>query len=208
MQKNAQEFLKNLARRQISGLYCETRQQAIEAVVQRIPASATVAFSGSLTLHQLGIISLLESKGLQVYNHTKPGLSRQEAMQLRHQGVQADFYLTSANALSRDGKMVFFSAWGHRIAAIADARQVIVVCGINKLTGSLDEALKRARELVTPLNCKRLNWKTPCSDGGLCRQEDCFAPEYARMCCQILVVEADMLPSRMTVILVGESLGF
>lgn len=83
-----------------------------------------------------------------------------------------------------------------------------MVCGINKLTANIDEAIKRSREKAVPLNCKRLNWASACLREGICRQEECLFPEYKRMCCQILIIEAEVTPDRLRVVLVGESLGF
>ena len=123
-------------------------------------------------------------------------------------GITADYYLASANAISQNGEMVFFSAYGNRTAGIACAKNLIVVCGINKLSSSLDEAMKRARDYATPLNCKRLNWDTPCFKDGICREGICFSPEYKRMCCQILVIESEVSPQRISLIMVGEPLGF
>jgi len=116
--------------------------------------------------------------------------------------------LTSVNAISASGELVFFSAYGNRTAGISYAKNVIVVTGVNKITDSLEQAVKRAREYVTPLNCKRLNWESACFKDGVCRQEECFSPEYKRMCCQVLILEAEVTSDRLKVILVGEELDF
>ncbi|MBU3958929.1 MAG: lactate utilization protein, partial [Candidatus Omnitrophica bacterium] len=151
----------------------------------------------------------LESRGNKVFNQYKAGISQDENLRFRREGAGADYYLTSANAISEKGELVFFSGYGNRIAGISYAKNVIVAAGINKITTNLDEAIKRAREYATPLNCKRLNnWNTPCLKDGICRQEICFSPEYKRMCCQILIIEAEVILDRLKVILVGENLGF
>ena len=181
---------------------------AAEELLSIIPHGASVGISGSKTLEQLGIVSKLEARGNKVFNQYKDGVSREEGLKLRQQGTGADYYLTSANAVSYDGELVFFSGYGQRIAGISNAKNVIVVCGINKITPDINTALKRAREYVTPLNCKRLNWNSACLDKGLCRREVCFSPEYKRMCCQVLIIEAEVTPGRLKFILVGENLGF
>lgn len=177
-------------------------------MLEIIPVSGSIGISGSLTLEQLDILKRLEERGNKVFSQYKPGLSREQNLELRRQGTQADYYLTSANSISLNAELVFFSAYGNRTAGIAYAKNVIVVCGINKLTKNIDEALKRARNLATPLNCKRINWDTPCLKDGICREEVCLFPEYKRMCCQVLIIEAEITPDRMKVILVGESLGY
>ncbi len=167
-----------------------------------------MGISGSLTLDTLGVVKRLEARGNPVFNQYKFGISREESLELRRQGAQADYYLASANAISGKGELVFFSGYGNRTAGVSYAKNLIVVAGINKLTPDLSQALKRAREYATPLNCKRLNWQTPCLKDGICRESICFNPDYKRMCCQVLVIEAEVAPGRLRVILVGENLGF
>jgi len=209
MEKRIEDLIKNWSRRNISGFYCENKEQALSKILEIIPSSASIGISGSVTLDQLGVVNSLQARGNEVFNPYKPGISRQESLELRRQGAQsADYYLTSANAVSQRGELVFFSGFGNRVAGISYAGNVIVVCGINKLTPNLDEAIKRSREYATPLNCKRLNWDTPCVKDGICRKEICLFPEYKRMCCQILIIEAEVVPDRLKVILVGENLGF
>lgn len=167
-----------------------------------------MGISGSQTLEQLEIVRQLEARGNKVFNQYKPGISGKESLKLRQLGTCADYYLASANAISESGELVFFSAFGERISGISSAKNVYVVCGINKITPNLGQAIKRAREYAAVLNCKRLGWNTPCFKDGMCAKEICLFPEYKRMCCQILIIEAEVSPGRLKVILVGESLGF
>ena len=208
MQEKIGELIRNWQKRNIEGVYCDNKNQAHNSILELIPESASVGFCGSQTLEQLEIIEMLETRGNKVFNQYASNLSRDESMIVRKLGGQADYYLASANAISLQGELVFFSAYGHRIAGIADAKRVIVVCGLNKITPNLEEAIKRARNYVTPLNCKRLRWDTPCLKDGICHNYECLAPEFNRMCCQILILESEVASGRMTVIIVGEELGF
>ncbi len=208
MDKKIDNLIKNWQKRNIFGLYCENKEKAIDKILEIIPLSSSVGISGSVTLDQLGIVKRLESRGNKVFNQYKTGISREESLELRKLGSQADYYLASANAISEKGELVFFSAYGNRTSGISYATNVIVVSGINKITPSLDEAIKRAREYATPLNCKRLNFNTPCFKDGICRKEICLFPDYKRMCCQILIIEAEITLDRLKVILVGENLGY
>lgn len=208
MDKRIDRLLNNWEKRNIQGIYCENKDSAADKILEIIPISSNIGISGSVTLDELGIVKRLEARGNRVFSPYKPGISRDENLELRRQGAQADFYLASANAISEEGELVFFSGYGNRTAGIAYAKNVLIVAGINKITPNIQEALKRAREYATPLNCKRLNWNTPCFKGGICRQEICLFPEYKRMCCQVLIIEAEVIPDRLRVILVGENLGF
>ncbi len=208
MEQRVVNLIGNLKRRNISGFYAQTRDKAQGIVETIIPKDSNIGISGSKTLDELGVIALLEARGNKVFNQFEPGISREQSLEIRNSGARADYFLTSANAISENGEIVFFSAYGQRTSGIANAKNVIVVCGLNKITPNLEEALKRSREYVTPMNCKRLDWNAACLSGGICREEICFAPDYKRMCCQILIIETEINPGRLKVILVGENLGF
>lgn len=185
------KLIEKLKRNNIDCFYCVDREEAVNRILGLIPQKASIGISGSVTLDELGVVSRLEARGMRVINQFRPGLNREQSMQLRNEGANADFFLTSANALSQNAELVFLSAYGHRIAGISNAKNVIVVCGVNKITENLDEAIKRAREYATALNMKRLNWDTS-----------------KQMICQTLVIESEAAAGRLTVILVDEDLGF
>jgi len=208
MDKRIDNLIKNWQKRNIQGIYCDNKEIATQRILEIIPPASSIGISGSVTLDQLGIVKRLEYRGSKVFNQYKSGISRDESLELRRLGSFADYYLASANAISQKGELVFFSAYGNRIAGISSAKNAILVSGINKITANLDEAVKRTREYATPLNCKRLNYNTPCFKDGICRKEICLFPEYKRMCCQVLIIEAEIAPDRLKVILVGENLGF
>ena len=202
------QLIDNWHSRNITGIFCRNRQDAVEKILEFIPLNSSVGFSGSVTLDQLGIIPLLEKRGNNVANPYRKDISRQESLNIRKKGAQSDFYLVSPNAISFNGELVFFSAFGNRIAGISYCDNVIVVSGVNKIVEDLPQAIKRAREHATPMNCKRLNWKAACLPDGICKENICRFPEYNRMCCQALTVEAEASRGRLKVILVDEDLGF
>ena len=208
MDKRINSLLRALEKRNIIGQYLDNKSEAVEEILEIIPRDSSIGFSGSQTLDEMGIIKHLQARGSKVFNPYKTGISREESLKIRKEAAQADYYLASANAISEKGELIFFSAYGNRTAGISFAKNVIIVCGINKITQNIEEALKRAREYATPLNCKRLNWASACLKDGICRQEECLFPEYKRMCCQILIIEAEVTAERLKVILVGENLGF
>lgn len=208
MDHKIETLIENWKKRNIAGFYCDKKKEAADKILKLIPVDASVGICGSLTLDQLDIVRLLESRGSRVFNQYKSGISLKENLELRIKGSRADYYLASANAVSEKGELVFFSAYGNRTSGISSAKNVLVVCGINKITSDIGEALRRARDYVAPLNCKRLNWNTACFKDGICREGTCLAPEYKRMCCQVLIIEAEVSPQRLKVILIGEPLGF
>ena len=208
MDKRIQALISSWQKRNIEGILCADKSAAVKKILDMVPLSSSVGFSGSQTLEQLGIIKVLAARGNDVFDPYQADLSREESLNIRRMASEADFYLTSANAIAGQGELVFFSGYGYRISGIASAKNVIVVCGINKIVSDLEEALSRSREYVAPLNCKRLDWNAACLADGICHKEICLAPDYKRMCCQILIIETEINPDRLKVVLVGENLGF
>ena len=202
------KFIDFWKKRNIIGYFCENKDEASRKISELVQFEDSVGFSGSVTLDQLGVIHSLEARGNKVFNPYKENLSREESLDIRRQASAADTYLASANAVARTGELVFFSAYGNRISGVSYAKNVIIVCGINKIVDDLGAAIKRSREYATPLNCKRLNWESPCFKDGVCKNEICLFPDQKRMCCQILIIEAEAVLNRLKVILVGESLGY
>ncbi len=208
MNKIIDQLLLNWKKRNIEGAFFPDRVKAREKILELVPKNASIGFSGSMTLDALGIIRILEDRGNRVFNPYQEGLSRGESLEIRRQGAAADYFFASPNALSQAGELVFFSAYGNRIAGVSYAGNVILAAGKNKIAPNIEEALKRARDISAPLNCKRLNWSSACSKDGLCHKDACFAPEYKRMCCQSLVIEAEVALGRLKVFLINEDLGF
>lgn len=208
MDQRIGSLINNWQKRNIQGFYCQNKEEAVDKILEIIPQTAAIGISGSLTLDQLGVLKRLGERGNCVFNQYAPGITREENLNIRRLGAQADFYLASANAIAVTGELVFFSAYGNRISGISNAKNVIIAASVNKIAQNLDEALRRAREYATPLNSKRLNWNTPCFKDGICRKDICLFPEYKRMCCQVLIIEAEVTPERLKVILVEENLGF
>jgi hypothetical protein len=82
--------------------------------------------------------------------------------------------------------------------------KVIVVIGTNKIVDTLDEAVKRVRNISAPANAKRAGLKPPCVELGKCI--DCRSSE--RACYNFVVIEGQAVKGRMHVFIINESLGF
>jgi hypothetical protein len=83
-------------------------------------------------------------------------------------------------------------------------KKVILVCGINKIVKDLDAAVSRVQNRAAPMNARRLALKTPCAETGVCA--DCASPQ--RICNVYVVTAKKPVWTDVTVLLVGEPLGF
>jgi hypothetical protein len=117
----------------------------------------------------------------------------------------ADYLVTSTTALTRNGELVNTDSSGNRVAGmIFGPKNVIVVCGVNKIVDTIDDAFKRIRE-TAPMNAKRLGHDAPCVNTGVC--VDCQVP--GRICNYSGIIHnGRKVPGRITVIIVAEDLGY
>ncbi len=137
----------------------ETKEAALAKLQTLIPAGSVVMTGGSVTLTQIGLDALLIS-GNHPWRNFKADLvaekdpTKQSAMRL--QGTLAEYFLGSVNAIAETGELVFASATGSQLPAYAySSRNVIWVAGAQKITPSLDEALRRVREYVLQMESER-----------------------------------------------------
>jgi LUD domain len=75
---------------------------------------------------------------------------------MRMQGTLAEYFLGSVNAIAETGELVFASATGSQLPAYAySSRNVIWVAGAQKIAPTLEDALRRIREYVLPMEDQR-----------------------------------------------------
>ena len=164
----------------------------------------TVAFGGSVTLDQLGLYERLGTHN-RVLWHQRQGTGGDERPDPRKEGLAADVYLTSVNALTEDGELLNIDRTGNRLASILyGPGKVCFVVGRNKLCPTYEEALRRARNVAAPQNVRRLGARTPCAAGEL-RCHDCKSPD--RICRGLVVLWEAISGMEMEVVLIDEELG-
>jgi hypothetical protein len=185
--------------RGIKVAFVATKEAALAKLQSLIPAGAVVMTGGSVTLTQIGFDAMLIS-GNHPWRNFKADLlaEKDPAKQftMRLQGTQAEYFLGSVNAISETGELVFASATGSQLPAYAfTSRNVIWVAGAQKIAATLDEALKRVREYVLPMEDQRQ--KNAGNKNGT-------------FIGRILILEREpaYLRRNLTLILVNEVLGF
>jgi L-lactate utilization protein LutB len=200
-----QQVLERLRKSEMEALYFSSGDEAKREVLKRIPSSATVGIGGSVTLRQMGLLEALEQNGNEVYNHWKEGLSGEERKAIGKKHQRADFFLTSTNALTRDGRLINVDATGNRVTSmICGPGRVIVIAGVNKIVKTVNEGLARLKKAAA-LNCRRRKDPTPCAEDLTCH--NCDTP--ARLCRVTTIIERKPWGvQEFTVILVGEELGY
>ena len=209
------KVIKSLERNNIKGLYASDSREAFMKIMEMVPPGATIGFGDSVTLYQIGIIDQLRRGKYNLIDPWKKGVSAEETMELRRKALTADVFLSGANAITLDGKLIFLDGLGNRVAAILfGPKKVIIAAGVNKITRNLEEGMKRVKAVAAPMNYRRHNLtQLPCAITGVC--SDCHSP--FRACSQLVIIEQETPPQlrslfykdqRLHVVLIGESLGF
>ena len=186
-------------------IYADNSKEALDKVMSLIPKEAKVGIGGSVTVRDIGLVEAIEKQNNPIFMDWGKPLELKEKLKVRKEALTSDVYLTSSNAITLQGQLVNIDGTGNRVSAmIFGPKKVIIIAGANKLVGTLDEALARIKNIACPLNGKRLNFKTPCALTGKCT--DCNSPD--RMCKVTVILEKKPNLSDITIVLVGENLGY
>lgn len=196
------KILEKLNSRFFTAHYCETSADAKKLALEII-GNDSAGFGGSISVDSLGIYEALKEKGSEVHWHWKA--EGAEKAKERGLSLKTDIFLSSVNALTRDGRILNVDGTGNRVAGLCyGPKRVLLIVGKNKLVDSIEEGLERMRRDCCPPNAQRQNLKTPCAITGKCA--DCKSAD--RMCNVFTVTE--YMPkgfSEYHVILVDEDLG-
>ena len=197
----AQKVIKGLGSRNMTGYYAKDREEAKRIALSLIPEGSSVTMGGALSAHEIGLVEAVKTDSFRFIDRAAFENPR-EAMLAAY---DADWFLSSANAMTEDGELVNIDGNANRVSCIANGpKHVLFIVGMNKVCSDIDGAMKRARNVAAPINAQRFGLNTPCSKTGACM--NCKSPDT--ICCQFLITRFSRHKDRMHVILVNDTLGF
>ncbi len=197
----AQKVIKGLESRNMKGYYAASKEDALKIALDLIEEGASVTMGGAMSAHEIGLVDALKNGNYNFIDRDKAEDKRAAMLA----AYDADYFLTSANAITEDGVMINIDGNSNRVSAIAQGpRHVLAIVGMNKVCPDVDSAMKRARNVAAPINAQRFGLSTPCCKTGACM--DCKSPDT--ICCQFLMTRFSRHEGRIHVIMVNDSLGF
>ncbi len=197
----AQKVIRGLESRNMTGYYAESKEAALKKALELIPAKSSVTMGGAMSAHEIGLVEALK-QGDYNFIDRNTFADKREAMLLSY---DADFFLSSVNAMTEDGILINIDGNSNRVSAIAQGpKKVLFIVGMNKVCSDVDGAMKRARNVAAPINAQRFGLSTPCAKTGACM--DCKSPDT--ICCQFLITRFSRHQDRIHVILVNDDLGY
>jgi len=114
----------------------------------------------SITLQQIGFEEVLISKAHPWVNLKDELLAEKDPArqaELRRKSILAEYFLGSVHAIAETGEIVIASATGSQLPSYAfSSPNVIWVAGAQKITPTLDDAIRRVREYNFPRENQRM----------------------------------------------------
>jgi len=168
---------------------------AKQMVLDLIPDDSPVHQGASQTLDVLGITQEIEKSGR--YTPLRPriwSMDREtEADEIRRVGAAPDFMLGSVHAVTETGSLLAASMSGSQLGPYASgAGRVILVIGTQKIVRDIEEGLLRINEYAYRLEDARAQ-----AAYGIHSSVN-----------KVLIINREITPGRITVVLVDEALGF
>ena len=141
--------------------FVRTKEEALELSKTYIKSGMSVGLGGSESVKEIGLLNyLLNKKDITLFNQYEDGISMDENIHRRRQGLVSDIFVTSTNAITKDGKLVNADGSGNRVAAFSyGPKNVLVIVGINKIVEDVEAGFKRVMEVAAIKNIDRMNKK-------------------------------------------------
>lgn len=196
----AQKLIAEFSKRNLAGFYCETKEAALQKVLDIVPQGSTVSCGGSATLREMGIQRTLKERGYQFFD-PDDALGGSAKEEMARQALSVDYYLMSANAISLTGEIVNLDGIGNRVAALSfGPRNVIVIASFNKVEPNLESAILRAKTIAAPQTLLLFKQDYTSYDELSQATEKAYS--------QLVITNMSIFQGRIKIILVGEALGF
>jgi hypothetical protein len=179
----------------IHTLIAATGADARRMFFELVPEGAEVFLGASVTLEKLGIKEAIDKSGkYEAVRSKMMALNRQtQAKEIRKLGGTPDYAAGSVQAVTEDGHVLIASNTGSQLGPYASgAGKVIWVVGAQKLVKDLGEGFRRIEEYCIPLEEQHMQDLYKMSTG----------------LSKVLIVNREVRPDRITMIIVKEALGY
>ena len=197
--------LQALKKNEFLAYFTPTAEEARNLVMDSVSKGVGVGLGGSHTLRDVGLVAALKEKGAVLYDHWDETMSMEDVLKTRKEQLLCDIFLSSVNAVTEKGELVSQDGIGNRICAMTfGPEKIFLLVGVQKIVADLPAAFRRIREVAAPMRAKSLNMNLPCTKGKGC--VDCNDPD--RICRATLILSKRPMLTDITVVLVGEALGY
>jgi|RhiMetdeSRZDD1v2_1073273.scaffolds.fasta_scaffold189606_2 LUD domain len=179
----------------IRAVIVENGEEARRIFFELVPEEAEIFLGASVTLETLGIKDEIDKSGR--YNAIRPKMFAMDratqGREIRKLGGAPDYAAGSVHAVTEDGHVLIASNTGSQLGPYASgAGNVIWVVGAQKIVKDLNEGLRRIEEYCYPLEEVHMQQLYKMSTGVN----------------KVLILNREIRPNRITMIIVKEELGY
>lgn len=189
------QTIEALKKNGIEAVVVNTGADAKSKLFEMIPASAEIMNNTSITMDQIGATEEILNSGKYNPVRTKlmdPNTSPKEKIIL---GATADWATSSAHAVTQEGTVLIASNTGSQLPSISyGSSHVVLVVGAQKIVKDQEEGFKRIYEYVLPKESVRANKAYNITSGSFVSK--------------VLILNREIKPGRIQMIIVKEVLGF
>ncbi|HKY73774.1 MAG TPA: LUD domain-containing protein [Patescibacteria group bacterium] len=188
--------IKSLKAHGIDAVVVDNRDSARETVLAMIPKGSEVMTMSSTTLEEVGLTEALNESGDFDSVKKKLGNMKRETQgrEMQQIGAAPEWAVGSAHAVTEDGSVLIASNTGSQLPAYTyGADHVIWVVGAQKIVKNVDGGIKRIYDYVLPKESERV-------------KEAYGMPES--FVSKLLIINKEVRPGRLMMVLVKEALGF
>lgn len=207
-----------LRKNNMEAAYLPSAQDVVPMVRSLLEEGCSIALGGSATLAETGVLKLVRSSSYRLIDRYESGISAEELHRRFVQAFDADVFLSSVNAITEHGELYCVDGTSNRTAALLfGPRKVIIVAGWQKIVPNLRDAVNRVKRIAAPANAMRLEKDTPCVKSGYCIAAYCDEKNLMSIptgccdygiCSNMIVMGHQSRPGRITVLIVGEEVGY
>jgi LUD domain len=179
----------------IHAVIAENGEEAKRIFFEMLPEGAEVFLGASVTLETLGIKDVIDKSGRYDTVRTKMfAMDRTtQGREIRKLGGAPDYAAGSVHAVTEDGQVLIASNTGSQLGPYASgAGKVIWVVGAQKIVKDLNEGMRRIYEYDLPLEIEHMRQLYNAGTGVN----------------KVLIVNREIRPNRITMIIAKEELGF
>lgn len=182
----------------------EARDIVLKDIIPGIRPTS-ISWGGSATFKDTGLYDALkENRDMEVLDTFDKSKGPEATLEIRRRALLSDLFITGTNAITEQGFLVNLDMIGNRVGAIVfGPKNVLILCGRNKIVGDVDHAMDRIKDFSAPANAMRLKKKTPCVKTAYCH--DCQSPD--RICNVWTITEKSFPKGRIIVGLINQDLG-
>ncbi|SRR5258708_5354978 len=180
----------------IEAFFVATGEEAKQKVLELLPEGVEVMTMTSETLTAIGVTSIINDSGK--YNSIRAKFAKMDPAKdkktMRQIGSAPDYTVGSVHAVTEHGEVMIASNSGSQLPAyVFGAEKVIWVVGTQKIVRDRDEGFKRIYEYTLPLESERAKKAYGVAGSAVNK---------------MVIVNHENQVGRLTIIFVGEPLGF